>query len=72
MRPLLRHGSWAVLIAVMVGGCRGSDKLPPSTRKPPAVEDEGGMLLKTGSFQLGPAVNQDLLNSQGDGKGGFF
>lgn len=31
----------------------------------------GGALLKSGSFQLGPGIAQDLLHSQGDGLWGF-
>jgi 4-hydroxy-tetrahydrodipicolinate synthase len=34
-------------------------------------EEEGGMLLRTGSFQLGPNVGRDLLRAQGDGESGF-
>jgi dihydrodipicolinate synthase/N-acetylneuraminate lyase len=33
--------------------------------------EEGGMLLKTGSFILGPNVGRDLLRSMSDGKSGF-
>lgn len=47
-------------------------KLPPAPRKVcPCEYSDGGMLLKTGSFQLGPGVGRDLLNSQNDGRGGF-
>jgi hypothetical protein len=55
------------------GDCCDGDKLPPAPRKPYCcTEDEdGGMLLKTGAFLLGPGVGRDLLNSQSDGKAGF-
>jgi hypothetical protein len=34
-------------------------------------DQDQGMLLKTGSIQLGPGVGRDLLRSQGDGEWGF-
>jgi 4-hydroxy-tetrahydrodipicolinate synthase len=33
--------------------------------------EEGGMLLKTGSLQLGPGTGRDLLRTQGDSEWGF-
>lgn len=43
---------------------------PPES--PPApVGRSGGMLLRTGAFQLGAGVSMDLLRSQGDGLWGF-
>jgi dihydrodipicolinate synthase/N-acetylneuraminate lyase len=41
-------------------------KVPPIPLHTCPVDD-GGLLLKTGSFQLGTGVGQDLLRSQGDG-----
>jgi hypothetical protein len=46
--------------------------VPPAALRPIPASQQGGMLLRTGSFQLGPNVNEDLLRSQGDGRGGFF
>jgi hypothetical protein len=52
--------------------CCDTDKLPPAPRKTCICEEsDGGMLLRTGAFQLGSGVGRDLLNSQSDGKGGF-
>ena len=50
-----------------VVGC----KVPPVPLRVCPTDDEGGMLLRTGSFQLGPGVGRDLLRSQGDGRGGY-
>jgi hypothetical protein len=51
--------------------CCTTDKdIPPAPRKL-CPEDGGGMLLRTGAFQLGPDVGRDLLFSQSDGKWGF-
>lgn len=49
-----------------------STELPPAPLRPVPVEEAGGMLLKTGAFQLGPGVGKDLLRSQGDGFSGFW
>jgi dihydrodipicolinate synthase/N-acetylneuraminate lyase len=46
-------------------------QVPPAPLSTEPVGVQGGMLLKTGSFQLGPNVGRDLLRSQGDGKAGF-
>jgi 4-hydroxy-tetrahydrodipicolinate synthase len=37
----------------------------------PGCEAEGGLILNTGSLQLGPGVGQNVLRLQGDGQGGF-
>jgi len=49
--------------------CEAAAKAPaaPYTKE---LED-GGLLLKSGSFILGPNVGRDLLRSNGDGKSGF-
>lgn len=49
----------------------GLDVPPVPLHYCPCPYDEGGMLLRTGAFQLGPDVGRDLLRSQGDGKSGF-
>jgi 4-hydroxy-tetrahydrodipicolinate synthase len=43
-------------------------KVPPVPYRQCPTEDEGGSLLKTGAFILGPGVGNDLLRSQGDGQ----
>ncbi len=53
-------------------GCDAQAKVPPAPRRICCPDEEGGMLLKTGAFQLGPGVGRDLLNSQSDGKWGFW
>ncbi|MCS6849600.1 MAG: hypothetical protein NZ700_00345 [Gemmataceae bacterium] len=50
-----------------------ADRSPGATVPlPPTDAPTGGMLLKTGAFQLGPAVGRDLLRSQSDGYWGFW
>ena len=42
--------------------------------EPPAVQGrraDGGLLLQTGSIQLGPGVGRNAWRWQGDGEGGF-
>jgi 4-hydroxy-tetrahydrodipicolinate synthase len=47
--------------------CEAALKVPPVPLHACPGSDDGGMLLKTGAFQLGPAVGHDWLRSQGDG-----
>jgi 4-hydroxy-tetrahydrodipicolinate synthase len=46
-------------------------QVPPAPLSNSAVKEEGGMLLKTGAFLLGPGVGRDLLRSQSDGEWSF-
>jgi 4-hydroxy-tetrahydrodipicolinate synthase len=46
-------------------------QVPPEPLHACHAEEEGGMLLKTGAFQLGPGVGKDLLRSQSDEQWGF-
>jgi 4-hydroxy-tetrahydrodipicolinate synthase len=52
--------------------CEVELRVPPQPQPVQASSRVGGMLLRTGAFQLGPGVGKDLTRSQGDGLGGFF
>jgi dihydrodipicolinate synthase/N-acetylneuraminate lyase len=56
--------------------CEVTMRVPPAplgdNRGGKGERHEGGMLLKTGAFQLGTGVSKDLLRSVNDGYGGFF
>jgi dihydrodipicolinate synthase/N-acetylneuraminate lyase len=47
-------------------------RVPPQPLAVQPGSRAGGMLLKTGAFQLGAGVGKDLTRSQWDGYGGFF
>lgn len=51
--------------------CETVLRVPPEPLQAFPSAGEGGMLLKTGSFLLGPNVGRDLIRSQGDGHSGF-
>lgn len=52
--------------------CEVSLRAAPDPLQPSSAARAGGMLLKTGAFQLGNGVGKDLLHSNGDGQSGFF
>jgi 4-hydroxy-tetrahydrodipicolinate synthase len=54
-----------------IDGCDPALQVPAEPMQLSPPRPGGGMLLKTGAFQLGPDIGRDLLRSQGDGKGGF-
>jgi 4-hydroxy-tetrahydrodipicolinate synthase len=60
----------AVSRLVSIDWCGAAMKVPPVPLHRCAGEDSG-VLLRTGSFQLGPGVGRDMLRSQGDGESGF-
>jgi dihydrodipicolinate synthase/N-acetylneuraminate lyase len=52
--------------------CEVSMRAAPVPAQASPGSRAGGMLLKTGAFQLGAGVGKDLLDSQDDGHSGFF
>lgn len=50
--------------------CEIAMNAPPVPLHTGPEHEAGGMLLRTGAFQLGPNVGRDLLRSQGDGQSG--
>ena len=52
--------------------CEVSMRAAPVPLQPSPASRAGGMLLKTGAFQLGNGVGKDMLGTQGDGQSGFF
>jgi hypothetical protein len=78
MSTVARVGTFLILAALssIPAGCRscpcGDDNIPPVPLKHcPDEGENGGMLLKTGSLQLGPGAGQDLLRSQAGGDWGL-
>ena len=60
----------AVSRLVSIDWCGAAMKVPPVPLHHCAGEDNG-VLLRTGSFQLGPGVGRDMVRSQGDGQSGL-
>jgi hypothetical protein len=52
--------------------CEVSMRVPPEPMRNSSETRPGGVLLKTGSLLLGPAVGKDLLHTINDGYSGFF
>jgi 4-hydroxy-tetrahydrodipicolinate synthase len=68
----LQHVQATVSRLKAIDWCDVALKVPPVPLHAASSDAEGGMLLKTGAFILGPGVGQDLLRSQGDGESGLW
>jgi dihydrodipicolinate synthase/N-acetylneuraminate lyase len=66
-----RRVARAVKEVQAIDWCAVTLQVPPVPLQTGPKKDEGGMLLKTGAFLLGPGVGRDLLRLQSDGQWGF-